>query len=218
MRKSFLLLLTIALPLTILLSGCGGKEADKEVADSSIDTPIQIQPIDPPVSSKSEEAQDPEASPPKESLAQTEVTGTPEASAPVNNPPSASIPEEHPDVDIDLTGFNANMLYAEVFNMGMNPDDYKGKIIRITGDFACFPKDLDNNGNPISDEEIFVCLISDAMACCQSGVEFIPEKDSPFWQERPTEGSEITITGLCDIFLDESGWFTTIQLDNAKID
>ncbi len=205
MRRTSLFLLTLA--LTLLLSGCGGKEADQKTSVPSVDTPSQTQ--------------TPETSLTKEnptSPTQTEVTDAPTVCEPENGPPISSIPEEHPKVDIDLTGFSANMLYAEVYNMVMNPNDYKGKVISITGDFVSFPKDVDNNGNPISDEEIFVCLISDAMACCQSGIEFIPEKNSLFWQERPAEGSKITITGMCDIFLDEGGWFTIIQLDNTKIE
>lgn len=120
-------------------------------------------------------------------------------------------------VDIDLTGFSTNMLYAEVYNIEMSPEAYKGKIIKLTGEFARFPKDIDENGNPTSDEEIFVCIISDAMACCATGIEFIPEKESSFWTNYPEDGSKITITGLCDIFLDESGWFTIVQLDNATV-
>lgn len=233
MRKPYLFLLTLV--LTLLLSGCGGKETDPKMPVPSMDTPNQTQtvppsdsedafptqPIDPSISSKTEETETPETSltgenPPPSTP--TESTDTPTMSEPESDPSISSISEECPEIDIDLTGFSSNMLYAEVYNMGMNPNDYVGKVISLTGDFASFPKDLDNNGNPISDEEIFVCLVSDAMACCQSGIEFIPEKNSLFWKERPTEGSKITITGMCDIFLDEGGWFTIIQLDNAKIE
>ncbi len=212
MRRATLLLLTLA--LTVLLNGCGESRSDKSV--SSIDTPSQTQAVNPPVSSESKETLPPQpinpSTSPNPESSQAAVSGS------QNDPPIASIPEEYPKVDIDLTGFSANMLYAEIYNMGMNPDYYKGKVISITGDFATLPNVVDNSGNPIPDGEIFVCLVRDAMACCQSGIEFIPEKTSRFWQERPAEGSKITVTGMCDIFLDEGGWFTIIQLDNAKIE
>lgn len=120
-------------------------------------------------------------------------------------------------VDIDLTGFSPNMLYAEVYNMGVSPKDYIGKVIKITGEFAHFPK-MDRHGNPVSDKEILVCVVSDAMACCAMGLEFIPEEESSFSDNYPNDGAKITVTGVCDIFIDESGYFTIIQLNNAHIE
>lgn len=148
-------------------------------------------------------------------------TSEPTASEPPTEMPvqAASSPvQEDAPIDIDLTQFNANMLYAEVYNMGMSPKNYKGKMIKLTGEFAHFPKYVDREGNPTSDEQIYVCIVSDAMACCAAGVEFIPEKESSFWINFPEDGSKITVTGLCDIFLDESGLFMIIQLDNATVE
>lgn len=191
-----LYVLFFAALLTVCLSGCA-EGPDK----------AQIQPPELLRSAKSGESQSPESSPSIDIPSSFEQTEASESNS-----------AEQQSVDIDLTGFSANMLYAEICNMGMSPDDYKGKIIKMTGTFACFPKAVDDRGNPISDEKIFVCLISDAMACCQTGVEFIPEKDSPFWKEYPVDGSKITITGLCDISLDESGWVAIIQLNDAMIE
>ncbi len=120
-------------------------------------------------------------------------------------------------VDIDLTGFSPNMLYAEVYNMGVSPKDYIGKVIKITGEFAHFPE-LDKDGNPFSDKEILVCIVSDAMACCAMGLEFVPEEGSSFSENYPKDGTKITVTGVCDIFIDKSGFFTVIQLNDAHIE
>ena len=41
-------------------------------------------------------------------------------------------------VDVDLTTLSSTMVYAEVFNMMMSPDDYIGKTIRMTGIFTVY--------------------------------------------------------------------------------
>lgn len=226
MRKLHKLSFAAVLILSTCLTACS-KKADRECVSEPAAPPAQIQRAEPtapnmltetPAQSESFSVQD-----------RSSVDTSPSNTAPKNSEPISSAtdsersatqtaPPEQIKVDIDLTGFSANMLYAELYNMGISPEDYKGKIIKLTGEFAHFPKDVDENGNPTSDEEIFVCIISDAMACCATGIEFIPEKGSSFWANYPEEGSKITVTGLCDIFLDESGWFTVIQLNNAAVE
>ena len=46
-------------------------------------------------------------------------------------------------VDFDISVMNANMVYAQVFDMMMQPEVYKDKIIRISGDYYQLP---DNKG------------------------------------------------------------------------
>ena len=41
-------------------------------------------------------------------------------------------------VDVDLTTLSSTMVYAEVFNMMMSPDDYIGRTIRMTGIFTVY--------------------------------------------------------------------------------
>ena len=41
-------------------------------------------------------------------------------------------------VDVDLTVLSSTMVYAEVFNMMMSPDDYIGRTIRMTGIFTVY--------------------------------------------------------------------------------
>lgn len=227
MRKLHSLLLIAVLILGICLTACSKKHTARASLSEPATLPAQIQTIEPtvpkaptemPAQSESSSVQD------RPSVDTSQSHTAPKNSEPIpsttdsEQSASETIPTEQIKVDIDLTRFSANMLYAEVYNMGMSPEDYKDKIIKLTGEFARFPKDVDENGKPTSDEEIFVCIISDAMACCVTGIEFIPEKESSFWTNCPEDGDNITVTGLCDIFLDESGWFTVIQLDNATVE
>lgn len=209
MRNLCCLIVFTVMILGAYLTGCSENYTDHAAAGNL----TQIQPVKPIIPGSSYKV------PPK-----SEASNVPE-------PPSESVPSttdaepsssetsltEQPNVDLDLTKFSANMIYAEIYNMELSPEDYKGKIIKLTGEYVHFPKDVDQNGNPTSEEEVYACMIRDAMACCATGIEFIPEKDSSFWTNAPEDGSEITITGLCDIFLDESGLFTVIQLNNATV-
>lgn len=214
MRKRCRRLFLAVMILVICLTGCSKKRADRSPVSEPATPPILIQAIEPTVSE-----------PPAARPAQAESTKIPETSTESGQSAmdvEAAIDETSTDeqlkVDIDLTQLNSNMLYAEVYHMGISPENYRGKRIKVTGEFAHFPKDMNKDGNLTPGEEIYVCIISDALACCATGIEFIPEKESSFWSNQPEDGSKITITGVCDVFLDEVGWSTVIQLDNATVE
>lgn len=61
-------------------------------------------------------------------------------------------------VDIDLREMSATMIYSEVFNMMMNPDEYSGKKIRIFGMYTHY--------HSPDDKYYFACIVKDATACC----------------------------------------------------
>lgn len=42
---------------------------------------------------------------------------------------------EEKSVDLDLTELSSTVVYSEVYNMLIKPDDYKGKIIKMKGQF-----------------------------------------------------------------------------------
>ena len=227
MRKLRSLLLIAVMILGICLTACSKKHTDRKSVSEPATPPAQIQTVEPtvpvtpteiPAQSESSGVQDSPSVDTSQSHTAPKISEPIPSTTDSEQSASETVPTERIKVDIDLTKFSSNMLYAEVYNMQMFPEDYKGKIIKLTGEFAHFPKDVDSNGNPTSDEEIYVCIISDAMACCATGIEFIPEKESLFWTNYPEDGSKITITGRCDIFLDESGYFTVIQLDNATVE
>lgn len=90
--------------------------------------------------------------------------------------------------DIDLTKMSATMIYAEVFNMLIAPEDYESKIIKMKGNFQVFT-------NPENTERYYAVIIQDATACCQQGIEFIWDGDHNYPQDYPKIGQEITVTG-----------------------
>lgn len=184
-----------ALVLCVVLAGCSAPKADSSLP------PASSRPI---VPEKSADAS-------SDNIPSRSEEGTAEAHTPPA--PSSDASEQ---VDLDLTDFSPNMLYAEVYNITSMPEDYIGKSIKITGQFGHF-NEFDENGAPIPDKDIFVCVISDAMACCATGLEFVPAEES-FSENYPQDGTPITVTGVCDILIDEIGHFPIVQLRDAHIE
>ena len=89
--------------------------------------------------------------------------------------------------DIDLTKLSATMVYAQVFNMIVEPEKFEGKMIKMRGQFAVYPMDKNEN--------VFAVVISDATACCQQGLEFKWQGEHAYPADYPPKGSEIEVTG-----------------------
>ena len=98
-------------------------------------------------------------------------------------------------IDYDLSEMNSNMVYAEVFNMMLEPEVYDDKVVKMKGNFVISP--TANGGNS------YAVLITDALACCQQGIEFKYD----FSDTKPKEGDVITVTGV----------YTTATLPNDVV-
>lgn len=112
---------------------------------------------------------------------------------------------EAKSVDLDLTELSSTLIYSEVYNMLITPDNYKGKIIKMKGQF-----------NQYTDEETGetynAVIIPDATACCQQGLEFeLSDKTNPNFEQ----GAEITVVGTFDTY--SEGELLYCHLKNAKI-
>ena len=112
---------------------------------------------------------------------------------------------EEKSVDLDLTELSSTVVYSEVNNMLITPDDYKGKIIKMKGQF-----------NQYTDEEtgkIYnAVIIPDATACCQQGLEFeLSDKTNPNFEQ----DTEVTVVGTFDTYSD--GKYLYCYLKNAEI-
>ena len=114
---------------------------------------------------------------------------------------------EKPDIipDIDLTAMNSTLVYSEVSNMMMEPQNYVGKCIKMRGNFAVYEAETRN---------YYACLISDATACCSQGIEFILDKKVNYPDDYPPLDTEITVVGTFDTYKEGENQF--IQLLNAK--
>lgn len=106
------------------------------------------------------------------------------------SPPPDLIPERTSSdgIDLDLTTMSSNIVYTEVYYMAITPDEFTGKVIRMSGAYDCFYDES-------SDQYYHGCIIQDATACCTQGIEFRLTDDYVFPDDYPSEGDTITVTG-----------------------
>ncbi len=107
---------------------------------------------------------------------------------PENSLPAEAAPSEK--IDFDLTKMNANIVYAQVFEMMIEPEKYQGKRIKMRGNFEIF-KNTAEIAKIAGSPESYSVIISDALACCRQGISFHYD----FKDGAPAKGCEITVTG-----------------------
>ena len=90
-------------------------------------------------------------------------------------------------IDYDLSEMNSNLVYAEVFNMMIEPEIYDDKVIKMRGNFVTYENSPTANGG-----KSYAVIISDALACCKQGIEF----QYDFADNPPKDGDIITVTGV----------------------
>ena len=111
-------------------------------------------------------------------------------------------------IDVDLTNKSANMVYMEVYNMMVKPEDYVGKTIKMKGAFAQYHDEA-------TDKYYFACIIKDAMACCSQGIEFVLNKRYKFPKDYPEKGDKICVVGVFATY--KEGKDTYCTLKNARL-
>lgn len=137
---------------------------------------------------------------------ESQKTQTPEPSLePDTDPISADSAD---DVDVDLTALSSTMVYSEVYNMMVSPEQYIGKTVKMDGLFAYYHDEATGN-------YYFACIIQDATACCAQGIEFVPTEDYVYPDDYPEVDEEICVVGSFDTY--QEGNFTYCTLRNATL-
>ena len=158
----------------------------------------------------------------QQQMAAEEPTAEPEPTVDImmENPPEAEVTDDFmadtyelcgepdPSVDVDLTVMNSNMVYAEVYNMMMYPEDYIGKAIKIRGFYNVYEDEVNK-------QTYYSCIIQDATACCAQGIEFVPEDLQAFCENGYQQGDEVTVSGVFDVYPD--GEYMYAVLTGAEI-
>lgn len=111
-------------------------------------------------------------------------------------------------VDLDLSEISSSIAYAQIYNMKYTPDDYIGKTVKIRGQFAYYE-------NPDTKVRYFACIITDGTGCCSQELEFIPAGEHAYQDDYPATGSEITVTGTCEVY--EKNEYRYCRLVNATV-
>ncbi len=107
-------------------------------------------------------------------------------------------------IDVDLTVLSSTMVYSEVYNMMVSPDDYKGKTVKMEGQFVPYYDES-------TEKYYFACFISDATACCSQGIEFILTNDYSYPEDYPQEGDTICVVGTFDTYMEGNNTYCTLR-------
>ncbi len=135
------------------------------------------------------------------------------ASAAGAPPPAAgaSGPETlTPGVDVDLTALSSTMVYAEVYNMMVNPADYLGKVVKMRGAYYASYYD-------VTQEYYHYVIVKDATACCQQGLEFIWNGRHRFPEDYPADYTEVEMQGVFGSYEELSQTYYYLAVDEIVL-
>ena len=98
-------------------------------------------------------------------------------------------------VDLDLSAMSGTIVYAQVYNLMVDPEPWLGRIIRMAG--------LYNRYEDTANSIVYhACIIPDATACCAQGIEFVWYGDHPWPDAYPEPGTNLTVTGRLETYED----------------
>lgn len=103
-----------------------------------------------------------------------------------NRQPENPLKEIPQKIDIDFTKMNYNMAYSIMFEMMVEPEKYKEKTVKISGQF---------NTTVHDGTRYFAVINWDLTGCCPTGLNFIPPASMKYPEDFPEKGTEITVTG-----------------------
>lgn len=186
------------LAAVVLISGCG-KQTDNGKGinnGKTVDKVIESQ-------VKKEEQKKTEESTKEDTQKndqQNTDTQTPESIQGSVNAPEAS-------VDVDLSVMDSDMIYATVYQMMSDSEQYAGKTFRIEGKFYVTYDEMTKN-------QYYYCVIKDATECCAQGLEFVWGDGSHIYpDEYPTDGTEVVVDGTFELYMENDSRYC--RLANA---
>lgn len=186
------------LAVVVLLSGCG-KQTDNGKGINSgktVDKVIESQ-VKKEEQKKTEESTKEDTQ--KNDQQNTDTQTTENVQGSVNAPEAA--------VDVDLSVMDSDMIYATVYQMMSDPEQYVGKTFRIEGKFYVTYDEMTKN-------QYYYCVIKDATECCAQGLEFVWGDGSHIYpDEYPTDGTEVIVDGTFELYMENDSRYC--RLANA---
>jgi len=111
---------------------------------------------------------------------------------------------EKNEVDVDLTILSATMVYSEVYNIMLYPNEYVGKTIKMRGLYSVYYDES-------VDKYYHACIISDATACCAQGIEFELKDEGQYPDENAMGIEEICVIGRFDTYQEDECTYCTLR-------
>lgn len=186
------------LAAVVLISGCG-KQTDNgkginngKTVDKVIESQVKKEEQKKTEESTKEDTQ-------KNDQQNTDTQTSESVQGSVNAPETA--------VDVDLSVMDSDMIYATVYQMMSDPEQYVGKTFRIEGKFYVTYDEMTKS-------QYYYCVIKDATECCAQGLEFVWGDGSHIYpDEYPTDGTEVIVDGTFELYMENDSRYC--RLANA---
>lgn len=200
--------IVIVLIISLICTGCGnGDEVRKVKNKNSVDVVIQNE-IDKSneKASASDVSEDTEEETSKENITEEDKTEQVSEDTEENNSQEdtteAKIQTDSidPEVDIDISVMNSDMIYATVYQLVSAPEQYIGKRIKIKGNH--YSQYYEETGLTYH-----FALIQDAAACCAQGLEF----EMASGLEYPNEEEEVVVVGTFETYEEQGLTYCTLK-------
>ncbi len=118
-------------------------------------------------------------------------------------------PEQVVNVDIDLTKLSATVVYAQVFDMLIMPEEFDGLTVRMRGtNYKAFDEEDQKN--------FYYCVITDATACCAQGVGYRLADSYAEPADYPSADEEIVVRGVFRLY--KRHGYDSFRLDDAVLE
>ncbi|MCR4633049.1 MAG: hypothetical protein K5648_02865 [Erysipelotrichaceae bacterium] len=114
--------------------------------------------------------------------------------------------KETESTDIDLSFGSQTITYATISNILEDPKEYMGQRVKMLGTFRQFYSET-------YDTYYYVCMVTDATACCSQGMEFKLKDDSSY----PLDGQQIILQGTVDVYQEGDYWYAFLKDADYKI-
>ena len=111
-------------------------------------------------------------------------------------------------IDYDLTTMGSDMIYATVYLMMTDPDQFEGKMIKMKGQY------LSSFYEP-RQEYYNYCFISDAAGCCSQGIEFETKNKLKQRNLLPADNTDIEVVGEFETYMEDGKMYC--HLKNSKM-
>ncbi len=165
------------LVLTLVLTGCGGKQSSDSHVDNSQNSVSDV--ISEQIQEYNGETSD-------------DLKNSPESEG-SENPDVENVYEEP---DLDLSFYSGSVIFGKINEIAVNYEDYIGKVIKTKGKYYKF-------NNPHDNYFYFVCIVQDQTACCSAGLEFILKDEYRYPDDYPIQEREIIVTGTLETYEEE---------------
>ena len=104
------------------------------------------------------------------------------------------------EADIDLSFGSETIAYATISNILDDPEEYMGQRVKMLGTYKQFY-------SKTYDTAYYVCMVTDATACCQQGMEFRLKDEYSL----PLDGQQIILEGIVDVYPEGDYWYAYLK-------